>query len=71
MEDFNRKYFTSIDITQTDEIDLYVNRVKMVTTHPADSYKYIPTEDGKVKALIIMEPVEFWSVSKYLVMMVE
>jgi archaellum component FlaC len=71
MEDFNRKYFTSIDITQTDEIDLYVDRVKMVTTHPAGSYKYIPTEDGKVKALIIMEPVEFWSVSKYLVMMVE
>ena len=71
MDDFNRKYFTSIDITETSEIDLYVDRVKMVTTHPAGSYKYVPTEDGKVKALIILNSVEFWSVSKYLVMMVE
>ena len=70
-DDFNRKYFTSIDITETSEIDLYTDRAKLVTTHPAGSYKYIPADDGKVQALVILDPEEFWSVSKYLVLMVE
>jgi len=70
-EDFNQEYFTQIDITKTKEIPLGAKKVKILTTHPAGSYKLVNSADEKVEKLQITNPDKFWSVSKYLCMIVE
>jgi septal ring factor EnvC (AmiA/AmiB activator) len=66
---FDNNKFTKIDITQTTSIALNSHDVKIVTTHPADSYKLETDPEHKkvVKNLVITNPEKFWSVSKYLV----
>ena len=67
--DFNKDYFTQIDIRTTREINIYAKRAEMLTTHPTGSYELV--KDGKgLLVLKILDPTEFWSVSKYLVIQV-
>ena len=68
-DDFNRKYFTQIDITEITSIELFSKKAKIVTTHPSDSYKLEGVE--KIDKLNITNPEEFWGASKYLVVIVE
>lgn len=44
--DFNKDYFTQIDIRTTKEIKLYSKRAELLTTHPAKSYELV--KDDKV-----------------------
>lgn len=69
-EDFNKNYFTKIDITQVTEIVLASKKAKLLSTHPAGSFK-IEGNDGKAEKLIITNADDFWSASKYLVIVVE
>lgn len=69
-DDFNKEYFTQIDITLVNEIELMSKKVKIITNHPTDSYK-IEGEDGKADKLVITDPKAFWASSKYLVIVVE
>ncbi len=69
-EDFNKGYFTKIDISNTSEITLGAKKAKLVTTHPAGSYK-IEGAKGKAEKLVIVNAEEFWSASKYLVIVVD
>ena len=69
-QDFNTEYFTQIDITETESIDLFSKEAKVLTTHPSDSYK-LEGDDESVDKLIILDPVKFWSASKYLVVIVD
>ncbi|MBL7882914.1 MAG: hypothetical protein JNL69_02515 [Bacteroidia bacterium] len=69
-EDFNKNYFTKVDITTTSEIVLGSKKAKLVTSHPADSYK-IEGAEGKAEKIVITNAENFWSVSKYLVIVVE
>jgi uncharacterized coiled-coil protein SlyX len=65
--DFNADAFTTIDITQTTTIPVNSKEVKMVTSHPADSYKLDKDKD-KVTNLFITNADKFWKASKYLVL---
>jgi hypothetical protein len=67
--DFNKNYFTKIDITQTKSINLNAKKAKLITTHPSTSYKIegIKTADK----LIITNSQEFWGASKYMVIVLE
>lgn len=68
--DFNKDYFTEIDIRTTKEIKLYSKRADLLTTHPAGSY--VLEKDNKDQLILkITNPKEFWSVSKYLVVQVK
>ncbi len=67
--DFNKDYFTQIDIRTTKEIKLYSKRAELLTTHPAGSYELVKDDKGQL-TLKITNPKEFWSVSKYLVIQV-
>lgn len=58
--------FTKIDYTATATIPINSKDAKLVTTHPADSYK-IEHNDKLVSDLVITDPEKFWSASKYLV----
>ena len=68
--DFNKDYFTKVDIRYDKEIKLYSKSAKLLTNHPAGSYKL--TKDNKgLYVLHITNPDTFWSVSKYLVIQVK
>jgi hypothetical protein len=68
-EDFNRDFFTQVDIRDLKSIPLYVKKAVLVTTHPAGSYHF--TGEGEIESLDIDNPQEFWKTSKYLVIAIE
>lgn len=70
VEDFEKDYFTRIDITETTTLNIFGKKARIVTTHSSGSYKF-EGEDDKVGKLIITDPEAFWSVSKYLVIVVD
>lgn len=70
MKDFNKNYFTKVDITQTTSIPLAAKKAKLLTSHPSGSYKFDGPE-GKVEKLTITDPEAFWGTSKYLVVIIE
>ena len=67
---FNREYFTKIDIRVDKEIRLYSRSAKLLTSHPASSYK-LEQDAQKQYVLRIQNPQLFWSTSKYLVILVK
>lgn len=69
-EDFDKDYFTKIDIRKTTSIPLGSKYAKMYTTHPAGSYSLLKDSNGEY-TLRISDPAKFWSVSKYLVIRVK
>lgn len=68
--DFNKNYFTQIDVSETTSIPLACKKAKLITVHPSESYTFDGPE-GKIERLTIIHPDEFWSASKYLVIVVE
>lgn len=69
-EDFNKGYFTKVDVSVLTEIVLGAKKAKFITTHPASSYK-IEGKDGNAEKIVITNAEDFWSASKYLVVVVE
>ena len=67
---FNREYFTKIDIRIEKEIKLYSKYAKILTTHPSSSY-VLQQNASKQYILRITNPEVFWSTSKYLVVQVK
>ena len=67
---FNRDYFTKIDIRIDKEIRLYSRSAKILTAHPQSSYTLQP-DANKQYILRITNPQLFWSTSKYLVVLVK
>lgn len=67
---FNRNYFTKIDIRVDKEIKLYSKSAKILTSHPSSSYT-LQRDASKQYILRITNPEVFWSTSKYLVVQVK
>lgn len=67
---FNKSYFTKIDIRVEKEIKLYSKYAKILTMHPSDSYT-LEKDANKQYVLRITNPQIFWSTSKYLVILVK
>ena len=67
---FNQDYFTKIDIRVDKEIKLYSRSAKLLTAHPASSYR-LEQDANKQYVLRIENPSQFWSTSKYLVILVK
>ena len=66
---FNKNYFTKIDIRVEKEIKLYSKSAKILTMHPSSSYT-LHQDANKMYVLRINNPQIFWSTSKYLVIQV-
>jgi hypothetical protein len=62
-----KDYFTAVDISNANEIPVGAKKAKLATSHPEGSYRF---ENGAEK-LVITDPTKFWSISKYLVVVVE
>ncbi len=68
-DDFNKEYFTKIDASQVTSINIGAKKVKLVTNHPSNSYKLVG--DKTIEKIEILDAEEFWSNSKYLVIITE
>lgn len=66
---FNKDYFTKVDIRVVKAIKLYSKSAKLLTNHPAGSYT-LDRDALKQYTLRITNADQFWSVSKYLVILV-
>ena len=69
-DDFNKNYFTQIDIRTDKEIKLYSKEAKLLTAHPEGTYELKKDDKGQL-TLVITNPNKFWSVSRYLVIEVK
>lgn len=68
-DDFNREYFTKVDIRQTTTINLGARKARIVTPHPTKSYRLVG--EKPIEKLEILNPEEFWSSSRHLVIVIE
>lgn len=69
-DDFNKDYFTQVDVTTINEIELLSKKAKVVTSHPSTSYEIVG-EDERADKIVIKDANAFWASSKYLVIIVE
>ena len=67
---FNKNYFAKIDIRIDKEIKFYSKSARILTMHPSGSYTLTP-DVNKQYVLRITNPQLFWSISKYLVVLVK
>lgn len=67
--DFNKNYFTEIDTRDDSVFPLYAKHAKLLTVHPAGSYEFTKDE-SKQLTLSIIDAEAFWSVSRYMVILV-
>ncbi len=67
---FNRNYFTKVDIRVDKEIKLYSKSARVLTMHPSSSYT-LSRDANNQYILRINNPQIFWSTSKYLVVLVK
>lgn len=68
-DDFDSEYFTRIDITQFTSIPIMHKKADIITIHPSQSYKIYGEKSAD--SLVIVNAKEFWSASKYLVIVVD
>ena len=68
--DFNKDYFTKIDIRYDKDLKFYSKSAQLLSTHPAGSYQLTKDKQGLYE-IHITDPQKFWSVSKYLVVQVK
>ena len=68
-DDFNKEYFTKVDASQTNSINIGAKKAKIITSHPTSSYKLVG--EKTVEKIEILNAEDFWSNSKYLVIITE
>ncbi|MDO9511265.1 MAG: hypothetical protein Q7J34_05880 [Bacteroidales bacterium] len=68
-EDLNKAYFTKINIKRLGNLPLMVKKAKVITTHPLTSFYISGAKTSDT--LFITDYKEFWSTTKYLVIMVD
>ena len=68
--DLNKEYFTQIDVTKTSGIPVFSAKAQILSVHPSKSYT-LHNGGSKIDSLKISDAEEFWSVSKYCVIVVE
>lgn len=67
---FNKSYFTKVDIRVDKEIKLMSRDARLLTNHPEGSYTLL-RDANKLYVLRIVNPEQFWGASKYLVIQVK
>ncbi len=67
-KNFDKDLFTQIDIRQDTIFPINAKKIKILSIHPEKSYKI--NGEKPVESIEILNPDEFWSVSKYLVVVI-
>lgn len=68
-KDFNKEMFTEVDLRELNSITLNAKKAEIISVHPAGSYQI--SGEKSADALVIDNPTEFWSVTRYLVIVVQ
>lgn len=68
-KNFNKKYFTRVDTREFSHINLFAKRAKVLTPHPATSYRLVKNDKRQLE-LYVVDKDAFWGASKYLVIRV-
>jgi|GEM_PF-4203990 septal ring factor EnvC (AmiA/AmiB activator) len=67
--EFNKKYFTEIDIDEVNRIPIMSKKAEIITNHPRESYEVVGKD--QIEYIEILDAEKFWSVSKYLTVVVK
>jgi hypothetical protein len=67
IENFSDSSFARIDITSTKTIPVNSKNAKLITEHPSGSYELVHDNDNKIAYIEIVDPNQFWKISKYAV----
>lgn len=67
--DFDKDFFVAADKRTLDLLQLNTRKARIMTNHPASSYRIVDKAGDKV--LEITDPDDFWSLTNYLVVMTE
>jgi len=67
--EFDKKAFTQVDLRNISSIVTNSKSVKILSSHPLNSYNLVTGADKKI-TIEITNPSRFWSVSKYLVVQI-
>lgn len=65
-KDFDRSVFIQTDLRNMSSVTTGSKRIKILSSHPQDSYNLVKDEN-KIITIEIINPTRFWSVSRYLV----
>jgi len=65
-KDFDRSVFIQTDLRTISSVTTDSKKIKILSTHPQDSYNLV-TDENKLITIEIINPTKFWSVSRYLV----
>lgn len=68
-KDFNKDYFTEIDIRNFDFLRLMAKKAELITVHPEGSFHFTGKKQGDT--LFIDNTSEFWKASKFLVVLTD
>lgn len=68
-EDFDKSLFTMADMRDLTALPVFSRKARLLTIHPAASYQFIG--DKSVDSLKIIHADDFWSASRYLVVMID
>jgi hypothetical protein len=69
--ELNVDYFTKSSKTKFKSLILGFKSIKIITSHPKNSYKLTEGEKERIDSLIILDKSSFWKNSKYLVIEVK
>jgi predicted RNase H-like nuclease (RuvC/YqgF family) len=64
-QNFNKDYFTLVNISEFEYLPLMMKKANVITTHLVDSYHI--TGEKSADTLFVDNNIEFWKASKYLV----
>lgn len=67
--DFDKDFFVAADKRTLDLLQLNTRKARIMTNHPASSYRIVDKAGDKV--LEITDPDDFWSLTNYLVVMTD
>lgn len=68
-ENFDKSLFTLADMRDLKALPVFSRKARLLTIHPAASYQF--TGEKTVDSLKIIHPDDFWSASRYLVVMID
>lgn len=68
-EDFDKSLFTMADQRDLMALPVFSKKARLLTIHPAASYQFLGEDN--IDSLKILHPDDFWSASRYLVVMID
>ncbi len=68
-EDFDKSLFTMADQRDLLALPVFSKKARLLTIHPAASYQFLGEDN--IDSLKILHPDDFWSASRYLVVMID